>query len=186
MRDPVTGQVRRATKGANTLAFLYGTRGRQVLATSGSGATAVKRLQVRDGSGAPLAEYEATGAGAATLTLAHIQGATGRIALWASDQLYAISKDLRGSTRLAYLAGKAAAWLNYRAYGTLDAAASSTGTLTDKLRWRFTGQEWSEALGLYDYGARLYDPALGRFLAPDPADQTPSPYMYVGGDPVED
>ncbi|WP_416223805.1 RHS repeat-associated core domain-containing protein, partial [Thermoflexus sp.] len=33
---------------------------------------------------------------------------------------------------------------------------------------RFTGQRWEGALGLYDYNARFYDPALGRFLQPDP------------------
>jgi RHS repeat-associated protein len=33
---------------------------------------------------------------------------------------------------------------------------------------RFTGQRWEANLGLYDYRARFYDPALGRFLQPDP------------------
>ena len=98
---------------------------------------------------------------------------------------YAVSKDLRGSTRLLYGAdGKAAAWLSYCAYGVLDTAASSSDALTAAIRKRYTGQDWLEPLGLYDYGARLYDPALGRFLSPDPADETPSPYMYVAGDPV--
>ena len=41
---------------------------------------------------------------------------------------------------------------------------AGTGLPTDR---RFTGQ-WHEAgLGLYDYGARPYDPALGRFLQAD-------------------
>ena len=40
-----------------------------------------------------------------------------------------------------------------------------TGTLpTDR---QYTGQRWDEALGLYDYKARYYDPALGRFIQPD-------------------
>jgi RHS repeat-associated protein len=183
VRDPVSGQVRRATKGASSLAFFYDAGGRQVLATSG-GAAGAKRLQLRDGAGAPLAEYEAQGPAAAALTLAHVPGATGRIAMWASGELYGISKDPRGSLRLAYLAGKAVASFAYRAYGTLEGSAASSAALTAMLRWRFTGQEWLEALGLYDYGARLYEPALGRFLSPDPAHETTSPYMYVGGDPV--
>ena len=46
------------------------------------------------------------------------------------------------------------------------------------LRWRthtplpadrqYTGQRWDEALGLYDYKARYYDPALARFIQPLP------------------
>jgi RHS repeat-associated protein len=46
---------------------------------------------------------------------------------------------------------------------------------------RFTGQRWEASLGLYDYQARFYDPALGRFLQPDPLVQTdskdPTPYL---------
>ena len=55
--------------------------------------------------------------------------------------------------------------------------------------YRFLGNElYSDSgLGLYDFHARLYDPALGRFLAPDPlAGKYPelSPYAYCGGSPV--
>ncbi len=34
-------------------------------------------------------------------------------------------------------------------------------THTDR---RFTGQQWEAGLGLYDYGARFYDPLLERFI----------------------
>lgn len=43
---------------------------------------------------------------------------------------------------------------------------------------------------LYYYGARYYDPALGRFLSPDPVDPDPynpqslNPYSYVLNNPV--
>ncbi|MCO5242349.1 MAG: hypothetical protein M9927_00670 [Anaerolineae bacterium] len=33
--------------------------------------------------------------------------------------------------------------------------------------WRFTGQREDAAIGLYYYGARYYDPQLGRFAQPD-------------------
>lgn len=32
---------------------------------------------------------------------------------------------------------------------------------------KYTGQELDDETGLYNYGARLYDPAVGRFLTPD-------------------
>ena len=32
---------------------------------------------------------------------------------------------------------------------------------------KYTGQEWDKETQLYNYGARLYDPEIGRFIAPD-------------------
>jgi RHS repeat-associated protein len=54
----------------------------------------------------------------------------------------------------------------------------------------FTGQRFVDSLSIYDYGARWYDPALGRFLQPDPviADaynpQNINPYSYVLNSPL--
>ena len=31
---------------------------------------------------------------------------------------------------------------------------------------RFTGQRWDDAIDLYDYQTRYYDPVLGRFVQP--------------------
>ena len=53
-------------------------------------------------------------------------------------------------------------------------------------RFQYTGQKWLPELGLYDYKARTYAPALGRFLQTDPIDYGSGPnlYAYVRGDPV--
>ena len=51
----------------------------------------------------------------------------------------------------------------------------------------YNGKEFSEELGLYDYGARWYDPAVARWTSIDPlADQfSPwSPYNYVYNNPL--
>lgn len=42
----------------------------------------------------------------------------------------------------------------------------------EKTHHRFTGKYLDDDTGLYYYGARYYDPALGRFISPDP--------LYVG------
>ncbi|MCP4089460.1 MAG: RHS repeat-associated core domain-containing protein, partial [Gammaproteobacteria bacterium] len=55
---------------------------------------------------------------------------------------------------------------------------------------RYTGQRLDEAIGLYYYNARYYDPALGRFaqadtIVPEPGNpQSLNRYTYVGNQPT--
>ncbi len=49
--------------------------------------------------------------------------------------------------------------------GELRSAYPLGAMVADRL---YTGQRWEASLGLYDDPARFYDPALGRFLQPDP------------------
>ena len=54
-------------------------------------------------------------------------------------------------------------------------------------RYRYNGKELNEELGLYDYGARWYDPAVARWGQIDPlADEYApvSPYNYVLNNPL--
>jgi RHS repeat-associated protein len=59
-------------------------------------------------------------------------------------------------------------------------------------QWRgYTGQRWEAGIGLYDYNARYYDPALGRFVQADtvvPSMESPQDlnrYSYVRGNPLK-
>jgi RHS repeat-associated protein len=55
-------------------------------------------------------------------------------------------------------------------------------------RFLYQGKEWmdeeDQAMAMYDFHARLYDLALGRFMGVDPAGQFASPYMAMGNNPV--
>ena len=43
---------------------------------------------------------------------------------------------------------------------------------------------YSTGLEMYDFHARFYDPQLGRWFAPDPAEQFSNPYLAMGNNPV--
>lgn len=53
-------------------------------------------------------------------------------------------------------------------------------------KFTYNGKELEDEFGLnwYHYGARFYDPVVGRWWAIDPMDEFPSPYAYVGNTPI--
>ena len=67
----------------------------------------------------------------------------------------------------------------------------TSSTATPRLRRGFTGHEHLPQFGLIDMQARLYDPHLGRFLAPDPYVQAPdnhqslNRYAYCMNNPLK-
>ena len=75
-------------------------------------------------------------------------------------------------------------------YQPFGSARSSTGGPAQIPDFGFTGQRLEAGIGIYDYGARWYDPNLGRFLQPDsivpnPGDpQSLNRYSYVRNNPV--
>jgi RHS repeat-associated protein len=55
-------------------------------------------------------------------------------------------------------------------------------------RFLYTGREWIQEVGLYDYRNRVYSPELGRFLQTDPIRFEAGDvniYRYVGNSPLD-
>ncbi|NJO84803.1 MAG: RHS repeat-associated core domain-containing protein [Blastochloris sp.] len=92
---------------------------------------------------------------------------------------------LAAGTLLAQVQGGTAHFVGYDAFGVLQHGSSAPGTT-----YRYTGQQYDAATGLYSLRARYYQPADGRFLTRDtyPIDvQHPvelNRYGYTANNPV--
>jgi len=113
-----------------------------------------------------------------------------RVAMRQGGALTYLHGDHLGSASLATDASGAKITdsdTRYYPYGVTRPGLAGAGLPTDR---RFTGQREETGLGLYDYGARPYAPALGRFisadtLVPNPGNpQSLNRYAYVLGNPL--
>lgn len=79
---------------------------------------------------------------------------------------------------------------NYYPFGLKHKGYNNNPTSSNiALKYKYNGKELEEGLGLnwYNYGARRYDAALGRWLSSDPLAEkyeTVSPYTYVLNNPI--
>jgi RHS repeat-associated protein len=113
-----------------------------------------------------------------------------------SWQLYYICRDYLGSiTHIANASGSLHYQYSYDAWGRLrnpsTQAVYEPGSEPDLFLGRgYTGHEHLPRFGLINMNARLYDPALGRFLSPDPFVQMPdfsqsfNRYSYCVNNPL--
>ena len=104
-----------------------------------------------------------------------------RIAMRTAAGVTYIHSDHLGSS--AVTSGAQSGNIKYFPYGATRSGAVSTA-------YKFTGQRLDDSTGLYYYGARYYDAAMGRFIqadtiVPDPADpQALNRYSYVYNNPL--
>lgn len=94
---------------------------------------------------------------------------------------YRLNDHLGHLTQLLDSTGNRVGRWRFEPYGRLEAYAGST---TSRYTWGAGGKEWVEELGMYDFGARFYDPHTSSWTAEDPARQYVSPYLYAGNNPV--
>lgn len=96
-------------------------------------------------------------------------------------------KDHLGNVRIVCnSAGTIQSEHHYYPFGLkMEGVFDSTGY---NQKYRYNGKElYASGLGWYDYGARFYDPSIGRFMSVDPlAEMMPSysPYAYTFNNPM--
>ncbi|MFE3688700.1 RHS repeat-associated core domain-containing protein [Streptomyces sp. NPDC059095] len=79
------------------------------------------------------------------------------------------------------LADESGTRVNTYTYSPRGVARTTTQAVPQP--YRFAGGH-QDPTGLYHFGARYYDPNIGRFTQPDPSGQEKNPYLYAEGDPV--
>jgi RHS repeat-associated protein len=75
-------------------------------------------------------------------------------------------------------------------YYNTSTSSLSIGPMTNSNRYQYNSKEWQNelSLNLYDYGARMFDPAIGRWGVVDPlAEKFPNvtPYRYGLNNPIK-
>ncbi len=96
------------------------------------------------------------------------------------------SDHLGSSTIITESSGGVVESTEYNPFGTTR--SHSGATLTN---YKYTDQELDPETGLYNYGARYYDPMIGRFISPDPIVQAPfnpqslNRYSYCVNNPLK-
>lgn len=102
-------------------------------------------------------------------------------------------KDHLNSTRMALTDDdKIACATMYQPYGTMADVEDIGAGVSDPVRQRFTTKEFDEdgdvnlasGIGLFYFGARYYDPEVGRWIAKDPLNQYFDLYNYCGNNPI--
>ena len=103
------------------------------------------------------------------------------IALHTGGSSYYYTLDNIGSVlQLTDSSGNQAAKYTYNPYGK---TTSSSGSIAAANPYRYASG-YTDTTGLIKFGARYYNPTLGRFTQPDPSGQETNKYAYTGDNPI--
>lgn len=96
------------------------------------------------------------------------------------DLQYIINDILGSNSVIIDESGKELARYKYSPFGNL---INSEGM--EDISYRYTGKEFDGTTGLYYYGARYYDPTIGRFITEDPIQDGWNWFVYTANNPLK-
>ncbi len=123
----------------------------------------------------------------ATPALQQFPMSEGRVVPGGTGFMYEYSlKDHLGNTRVTFKEVDGVAEVQQKNFYYPFGLTVLLDISGEKNHYAYNGKELVENNGLdwYDYGARWYDPQLGRWHVMDPVDEYHNPYNYVGNNPV--
>ncbi|MDP2384972.1 MAG: RHS repeat-associated core domain-containing protein [Bacteroidota bacterium] len=107
----------------------------------------------------------------------------GNVMTVVSDKKKAVDPDTDGD--VDYYVADLVSAMDYGAFGNI---LSGRNFNSSSARYQFNSKEFDPETGTQDYGARIYNPNLGRFLSVDAiANKFPwwSPYAFAGNTPIQ-
>lgn len=161
------------SKGSEKISYIYSASGEKLAMQAGSSLTYYRDVMVYNGNSLSY--------------VLHPEGIVRKSgSAWVYDYMLT---DHTGSTRvLLEASGNALSDVQNTDYYPFG--LSFTNNNLDKNKYLYSGKEMQDGmlggnmLGWYDFGARMYNPTLGRWFCQDPALQLMSPYGFCGNNPI--
>gem|GEM_PF-2131428 len=128
--------------------------------------------------------YEEETTGTTTNVVKHYFADGQKVATRTTSQglMYYITDQLHSSSVITDASGVLKKKMGYMPYGE-DAYSIDVNSGNFNVDYRFTGKE-KDASSLYYFGARYYDPDIGRFTTADTMIDGPNGYAYCSNNPV--
>ena len=179
--DSIKDPTKIASGTSNTVTYLYDESGKRIMKEeNGKKTYYVNDLYEEDSDGTVRKYIYANGVKVATIG-SSIGSSTG------SSTVFNHQDHLGGSNVSTDSSGKVVEVNDYYPYGSSRIEEKTGSYANNKL---YTGKELDKSTGLYYYGARYYDPLIGRFTSVDPWSgdltnpQTLNKYSYVTNNPM--
>ncbi|WP_341836427.1 RHS repeat-associated core domain-containing protein [Chitinophaga pollutisoli] len=211
----VTGKIEEIQKNNGYIRYKYDPSGNRVYKEVSLGGPAVRTWYVRDAQGNLLALYSDNGTAVVTWEEQHLYGSS-RLGYWRlgvnssqtlttawneapGNTLYELTNHL-GNTMVVVTGAKTSegkatvmSMQDYYSFGSIMPGRNwENSYLGKRYRYGFNGKENdNEVKGIegsqQDYGMRIYDPRVGKFLSVDPLTSDYAyytPYQFAGNTPV--